>query len=378
VPNNPPSSNGLPDVGLNAVRQSLISVHRASASRELRLPSAEGVFPPAFMVQPLPVVPDANWLRNDIRYACLHNRRIVLVNAANDQFLRVFCAEHVIQEVIEHSREWAATATAPVSHGDFMSRFRNEYLPVIRVVPDDGVPPTWLSPAERMRVGSLTLVDRDDVPSVVLALAVRGLFLSKDKSALRAAYGDAADLAIHAEWLEHIKAGGDAGQLMGMMQALSSGVYLGCVGAFSAARRIYMSAGPLSVVAVGALGIVGWKWLRHPSRRSLLSGVGRVFEKVGEIVVVQRDRQKRFDAALPPAPTWDVLASSNPTAAVVGRAALHLLARDPQGHLSARQLNHKLDATLSATEARVRALLRARVASMRSSAAGGRWVRRAY
>jgi hypothetical protein len=238
-----------------------------------------------------------------------------------------------------------------------MSRFRDEYLPFIRVVPDDGIPPTWLSPDERTRVGELT--DRDDVPSVMLALAVRGLYLSKDKRALRATYGDAADLAVHAEWLDHLKASGDAGQLKGMLQAVRGGVYVGGVGAVSAARRIYAAAGPLSVVAAGALGIAAWRWLRHPSRRSFLSGAGRVLEILGEIAVLQRDQQRRFDAALPPMPTWEVLASSNPVGAVVGRAALHMLVRDPNGHLSVRELHQKLDANLSATEAKVRGLLRA-------------------
>ena len=184
------------------------------------------------------------------------------------------------------------------------------------------------------------------------------LYLSGDKRALRATYGDAADLAIHAEWLEHLKAGGDAGQLMGMMQALGGGVYLGGVGAVSAARRIYTTVGPVSLVAAGALGYAAWKWLRHPSRRSLATGLGRVLEIFGEIAEFQRDQQRRFDSALPPTPIWDVLAGSNPLEAVVGRAALHLLARDPRGHLSARELNEKIDVTVGATEARVRASLR--------------------
>ena len=150
----------------------LISAHRASASSQLRLPSEGGAFPSAYMVQPLPVVPDANWLRGDIRYACLHQGRTVLVNAANEQSLRIFCAQHVIEEVFEHSREWTERATPHVSHEDFMTRLRNEYLAVIRVVPNDGVPYTWMSPDERARIAALT--DRDDVPSVILALAVRG------------------------------------------------------------------------------------------------------------------------------------------------------------------------------------------------------------
>jgi hypothetical protein len=50
----------------------------------------------------------------------------------------------VIDEIVEHSLEWTDDAKRPVPHDDFMRRLREEYLPVIRVVPDDGMPASWL------------------------------------------------------------------------------------------------------------------------------------------------------------------------------------------------------------------------------------------
>lgn len=66
-------------------------------------------------------------LRNDIRRACRTDRRTVLVSAANAGFVRLFCAEHVYREVIEHSGDW--NASGPVTHDAFVRRWLLEYLP---------------------------------------------------------------------------------------------------------------------------------------------------------------------------------------------------------------------------------------------------------
>ncbi len=70
---------------------------------------------------------DANVLRNDIRRACRTGQRIVLVTAANAGLLRLFCAEHVYREVIEHSGDW--TATGPVTREDFLRTSRYSSAP---------------------------------------------------------------------------------------------------------------------------------------------------------------------------------------------------------------------------------------------------------
>ena len=76
---------------------------------------------------------DANVLRNDILRACRTGQRTVLVTAANAGLLRLFCARHVYDEVIEHSGDW--TVGGLVTRDAFLRRWLLEYLPLIRVVP---------------------------------------------------------------------------------------------------------------------------------------------------------------------------------------------------------------------------------------------------
>ena len=352
-----PGIQSEPFDGSASVREVLRLTHSQSAVAPLKAPSSEGIFPGAVLVRPRPVVADAMWLRNDIRYACLHQQRTVLVSAANEQLIRIFCAQHVVDEIIEHSVEWTTDARRPVPHDDFMRRLRDEYLPVLRIVPDDAIPATWLSPVETARLNALA--DRDDVPSVKLALAVHALYLSRDKRALRAAYGDDAELVEHAEWLEHLKAGGDAGELSRMLNATGGLVFATGYGIVQAARRSYAAIGPLSALVAGALGYAAWNWLRHPSRRGLAEGFGKLIEAFAEITEVQRAREQHFEAALPPIPTWEELATSNDPAAVVGRAALYELAREPRGHLSAQELAGRIHYSLTRSDKTVRLALRA-------------------
>ncbi len=89
------------------LRAALFDMHTRNSREPIRLPSLNGAFPEDFLLQPPPVVPDANRLRNDILYACRHGRRTVLVTAANAGLLRLFCAQHVVDEVVGHSAEWA-------------------------------------------------------------------------------------------------------------------------------------------------------------------------------------------------------------------------------------------------------------------------------
>jgi hypothetical protein len=131
----------------------------------------------------------ANILRNDIRRACRTGQRTVLVTAANAGLIRLFCARHVHDEVIEHSGEW--TATGPVTRNGFLRAWLLEYLPLIRVVPIGAGHLAWLGPAELARVRHLAqpAQDPDDVPSAVLALLLGAFFLSGDVKPLRAVYG---------------------------------------------------------------------------------------------------------------------------------------------------------------------------------------------
>jgi hypothetical protein len=103
------------------VRGMVADMHKYSAVAPIRFPDPCGAFPGDILLRPPPVVLDANVLRNDIRRACRTGQGTVLITAANAGLLRLFCAEHVYQEVIEHSGDW--TAAGPVNREEFLRTF---------------------------------------------------------------------------------------------------------------------------------------------------------------------------------------------------------------------------------------------------------------
>ena len=81
----------------HAVQVMLRGTRGRSALAPLEWPSEEGVFPAAsFLRKPRPVVGDTRCLAEVIAYACRENRRTVLVTAANEQIIRLFCSAHVV------------------------------------------------------------------------------------------------------------------------------------------------------------------------------------------------------------------------------------------------------------------------------------------
>jgi len=230
---------------------------------------------------------------------------------------------------------------------------------MIRVVPDDGIPLEWFSPAERDRLAQLEIDDADDIPSVKLAVATRGLYLSKDHDALRAAYGAAADLIDHEEWLARLKAGSDAAELMRMLRGAGTLTYAAGHGAFSGAQWIYERLGDVSILLGAGAALLIWQWLRQPSRASLREGATKMIELVATIGLEQREREAHYLRALPPVPTWADLFETNDPDAVLGRACLYYLARESYGHMSAAELAAKIGQQVPCSDGRVRALLRA-------------------
>jgi hypothetical protein len=355
-----------------AVQVMLSGTHGRSALAPLEWPSQEGVFPAAsFLRKPRPVVGDTRWLAEDIAYACRKNRRTVLVTAANEQIIRLFCSAHVVGEIFKNHAIWSSEAKRSVSSEEFLRRYVTEYLPLMRVVPDDGVPESWLSPSEQQRLATLALSNTNDFPSVKLALAVRGMYLSKDKRALRAVYGAESELAEHAEWLERLRAGGNAAELERFMDSTSRFTALPGYGIFKGAQRAYDGIGPWSIL-LGAVGAYGaWRWLSDSSRQSLRDGFGRFMEFCVELMMQQRAYEQQFDVALPVVPALRQLAAHASADAVLGRACLHALARAPEGHVSAQELAALVRRELPCADARVRAIMRER--SSFKEVYRGRW-----
>lgn len=342
-----------------AVDAMLTAMHGHASAAPLEVPSADGVFPAAAIVQPRPLVGDTNFLGGDVGYACRKGQRTALISATNAKVFRLFCAQHVVDEVVEHRGLWSGHERTTVTSVQFLERWHHEYQRMIRVVPDDGIPPEWFSPAERDRLAQLEIDDADDIPSAKLALATRGLYLSKDRDALRAAYGAAADLIDHEEWLARLMAGSDAAELMRMLRGAGTLTYAAGHGAFSGARWVYERLGDVSILLGAGAALLIWQWLRQPSRASLREGATKTIELVVTIGLEQREREEHYLRALPAVPTWAELLETNDADAVLGRACLYYLARESYGHLSAAELAAKIRQQLPCSDGRVRALLRA-------------------
>lgn len=233
-------------------QSALFNMHARSAKEPIRIPSSTGVFPSAFLLRPPPVVLDSSRLRDDILYACEHDQRTTLVTAANAGLLRLFCAQHVVDEVAEHSGDW--TERSGVPRTVFLRRWLFEYLPLVRVIPPDDQLTEMLGAGEAFRIQELAGEDPDDVPSATLSLLLEAFFLSNDAHALRAVYGPDADLREHSKWLQVLQAGGDAGELGRLLQLAINIVGLLGSGLTSGLKRLVRAA-PWSIVPLGLLAL---------------------------------------------------------------------------------------------------------------------------
>lgn len=73
--------------------------HLAARARPIVGPDIQGRFQSTTVPGIPPVVIDANVLNRDLMRAARTGERTVLINAANSGILRIFCAQHVLDEV---------------------------------------------------------------------------------------------------------------------------------------------------------------------------------------------------------------------------------------------------------------------------------------
>lgn len=342
------------------LRSAVASMHVSNSRQVIRFPSANGAFPADILLHPPPVVLDANRLRSDILRACRTGQRTVLVNAANGGLLRLFCAQHVVDEVAKHSGKW--TEGGPVSRTEFLRTWLLEYLPLIRVVRPNEGHLALLGPEEAARIRRLAMPDQDpdDVPSAILALLLRAFYLSNDRKALRAVYGDDFDLADHAQWVDVLKAGGDAGELGKMFALLTNLTGLIGMGLFGGAKRIVQVTSPWIILPVGVL--AGWRLVTasEETKRKMGSfGQSVLMSAVGGFITYMEVRE-RFERVTPKMPSWHALAATNPPGVVLARACMHTLARSAMSDRSAEELAKELPSlNVAQGVAKVRGTLRA-------------------
>jgi len=341
---------------VEALQSALVHIHLQNSNEPIRFPSAEGAFPDTFLVPPLPVVPDANILRNDILYACRYDRRTVLVNAANAQVLRLFCAQHVVDEVAEHIEDWTDGSDVPAAA--FRRRWTFEYLPLIRVVRAQDISTALLSPEESARIDELARLDSDDVPSAMLALVLEAFYLSKDAASLWAVYGHDADATVHEQWVEILKAGGDAGELGRMFNLLIAVLILVGRELTVGVRRLVTAIGPWSLVPL-ALSVLAMRYVSNDARQRMKSAAISTGHVPFCALAAYHDILARFQQAAPTIATWEQLAITNDKDEVLFRACLHTLARTGMSDRSARELAQELPFLgVAQGEAKVRSTLR--------------------
>jgi predicted nucleic acid-binding protein len=302
-------------------------------------------------------VADACRLRDDLLYACRQRQRTSLVTAANEGDLRLFCARHVVLEVVEHAPRWAREGNVALE--DFLTRWRDEYLPVIRVVEGDDELVAMLDPIERERIEQLRHVDSDDVASAALAMLLEAFYLSRDTRALRAAYGDRLNLDQHESRLEMLQVGSDAGQLARMGRAalaLTGGL---STSARVAVKRLVRATGPWVIISLVGLVSIAAVRTSAERRRRLLDTGSAALQVLTDTYRARAHLLSRLRRATPDAPSWSRLVSSNEARLVLARACLHVLARSHDSNMSAVKLAADLPALGIAQSApKVRQVLR--------------------
>jgi hypothetical protein len=230
---------------------------------------------------------------------------------------------------------------------------------VIRVVPDEAIPGSLLSPEEAARISVLGQVDRDDVPSARLALVLGALYLSNDARALQAVYGSDADLTGHADWLQVLQAGGDAGELGRLVHAATGLLGLLGGGVVARAKRAARAFGPWGLVMLALVTALLVQRTSDNTRQRLKSAAALVGTALLQMYAAYQAVLIRFEQAAPAVPGRAALAATNDPDAVLTRACLHTLARRPMSDRSAKELAAQLPwLGVAQGEAKVRHTLR--------------------
>jgi predicted nucleic acid-binding protein len=284
------------------------------------------------------VVPDTCVIGRDIARAC-RTGRTTLISAANSRALRLYCPEHVIDEVFRRGEEFAERGE--VSADSYFDRFYAEYLPLLRVVPNDGVPLSVLSPDEYGRVAPVIARGSKDVPSVILALALGAFYLTEDKAAWRAVYGHYVNADERFRWLEALMASGQVDEL----------------------GQLFVATVVLPSVVIGNLVTDGFAVLkRHPVILAFLAGAAvggalciprEAYPKIGsamwnvlsfaiELYRPYHDAMTRIERTAPEIPSWFELRRTNDRRAVLLRACLYEAARHNECALAAPDLSKAL------------------------------------
>lgn len=352
----PPTESVRPRI---SSRELVRQAHLRNAAKPIMAPNEYGVFSDSRQYAGWPVVVDANVLFRDIAKACRQEHRTILVNVANSGTVRLFCTQHVLDEVAEHAAEFTSHRRIPLEA--YIRRWESDYLPLLHLVdPEEGL----LDPGEAERIaildhGPAQWCDPDDVPSATLAIQLGAFFLSTDKKPLRAVYGPGVDLKRHDGWVAVLGAAGNSSEFGELLRPAIGISELAVRGGAAGVKWVWHNVSPWAVAGIAA--VAGFSlWTATPeARRRLLRGTGAVAGFVGELAVEQQLTSAEFNSMLACVPAWADLAQTVPAEVVRARACLHTLARSPMPDRSAAELAADLPALpVSTSETAVRKTLR--------------------
>jgi predicted nucleic acid-binding protein len=304
-------------------------------------------------------VVDANVLRHEVGRICRAQRRTILVTGANTRAFRLFCADHVIEEVERHARRWATELQ--VDYSLFIKTWNSTYVPLLRRV-DTSSLETMLLPDERARVEQLrTRRDPDDVPSVTLALAMGALFLTEDKAPYEAVHGRKTNRTEIRAWLSLLRDGGNAEEL-NKINSVTLFFPLASIAAVFSAGRWLHARSALAMLGVCIASAVGAVLVPQSLYRRGWMTIKDVVSTVGDgLIMPQLQASQRVRSALSPFPNWSELVQGSTPDDALARACLYQLARSRNSPSRPGQLARELPSLgISTAAARVGKMLHQR------------------
>ncbi len=339
--------------------------HEDHAADPILFADEEGAFPPARVPLIFPIVVDANVVRSELLRMARTGNRTVLASAAGYGVLRLFCARHVIEEVLRHMDEWSAQGD--VDPELVRAVWRDSYMRLLRWV---DIPSTLLYTSEEL--GRLRVLadpdkgDRDDLPTAILTLLLDAPLLSRDRKPLVAVYGEGIDHIEHREWLENLRAGGDLGPLGQAIQAtaiVGGGITMaGYEGLRALAKHVPW---PILLGMVAAGAYCYSRFASPETKQKVVDGVKMTskfaFEALGELSVTYIQAESTFEQLPTPSSSPHRIHGDALTPeAMLTRSCIYHLARYSQSNMSAAELSSTLRNRLSLPcgEQKVRATLR--------------------
>lgn len=350
------------------IERFLIQAHTRSRALPIVGPDTDGVFPTAYGLDFLgittrtpPVIPDTNLLSRDIGFGVRRSARSVLVNAGNTGAVRLLCPAHVAAEIVSHSAKFSAQVG--VDESQYLTAWRRDYLPLMRIVPELGL--GMFTPPEQSRIAMLTKLDYDDVPAAKLAIASGGFFLSDDERALTAVYGASRALARDSNgfirWVEALKGWGNADELGKVLEFGGLLTRLAGAGVAAVVRKSRSAPKTATALAIASLGGLAYTYNRaSPERRGAIrSGASTSATYLVELAVQYMAAIASLSLHAAPQPAATQLAATTTSDDRVARASIFRLGRHPESIVTAKALSGMLPTGLAPRgEAKVRNVLR--------------------